>query len=55
MDTWTDVFTDSHGVRRCKRCQHARPTSKQDIGQVASNTLESMLKNIQKATEAIKK
>lgn len=26
MDGWTDVFTDKDGVRRCSRCQHARPT-----------------------------
>ena len=25
MDGWTEVFTDQNGVRRCKRCQHARP------------------------------
>lgn len=25
MDGWTDVFTDKDGVRRCSRCQHARP------------------------------
>ena len=27
MDGWTDVFTDKDGVRRCSRCQHARPSS----------------------------
>lgn len=26
MDTWTEVFTDEKGIRRCRRCQHARPS-----------------------------
>lgn len=29
MDGWTEVFTDSDGVKRCKRCNHVRPTQSQ--------------------------
>lgn len=35
MDGWTDVFTDKDGVRRCSRCQHARPA------QLPSNSVSS--------------
>jgi hypothetical protein len=55
MDTWTDVFTDAKGVRRCKRCQHARPTATQDLGQVATTAAADLLKNIQNATQQITK
>lgn len=46
MDTWNDVFTDQKGVRRCRRCQHARPEKKQDIPQDA---VSRMLKGIQQS------
>ena len=55
MDTWTDVFTDSHGVKRCTRCQHARPTKNQDVAKVAVNTLADALKSIQEAAAKLKK
>lgn len=29
MDGWTEVYTDSDGVKRCKRCNHVRPTQPQ--------------------------
>lgn len=25
MDGWTEVFTDSKGIKRCSRCRHTRP------------------------------
>jgi len=30
MDGWNEVYTDSGGIRRCSRCQHARPTQLPD-------------------------
>lgn len=29
MDGWTEVYTDSDGMKRCKRCNHVRPTQNQ--------------------------
>lgn len=31
MDTWTDVFIDEKNIRRCRRCQHARPIQYTDL------------------------
>lgn len=31
MDGWTEVFTDGDGVKRCKRCNHVRPTQNQGL------------------------
>jgi hypothetical protein len=55
MDTWTDAFTDDKGVRRCRRCQHARPTKNQDIPQVAVKSLGDLLSNMQNAVQNAKK
>jgi hypothetical protein len=30
MDGWTEVYTDSDGLKRCKRCNHVRPTQNQE-------------------------
>ncbi len=55
MDTWTAAFTDQKGVRRCRRCQHARPEANQNIPQVATKSLDDLLKNLQNASQSLKK
>jgi hypothetical protein len=55
MDTWTDVFIDQKGIRRCKRCQHARPEKYQNIGGVALQAVGDVLGNLQKAVSSTKK
>ena len=54
MDTWTDAFIDEKGVRRCKRCQHARPDKYQNIGGVATQALGNLSESLQKVVENLK-
>ena len=51
MDTWTDIFTDDKGVRRCRRCQHARPSKFQtnpQSTQTQNNPTQSQTAEVKK-------
>lgn len=55
-DLWTETYSDSKGVVRCKRCNHARPTQPAVMSQsdnpvnLADNGMSGLLQALTSAS-----